>query len=505
MKRKLLSILTLLGFFGLFLVPLACSPPAKQSDEKAGNDGKTSTEKSATEKSKEPMAKDGGVETPVEKTTPEKSPEPQPKEAVSEGQPSEPVSEGPADAGPEASPETAPEATPEAAPETSPEGPPKNLEEYAAILNIDYIKKKSSISIFSVKSRKVVKEFTYLKQQGDLSSDMVIRIRANDRYLIVLVRSGFDPKPPHKVFILDIKNKFKVDAVMTLDPNSNPQDAEVVNGNTLYVSLYNQPKIKIFTKSGNQSEIDLSSLAEDSNKKCKADKDCSASKKCDTQTGYCKKDGLPELGEMFALGDKLYVAVQGLDRNNYYSPVKSYLAVIDTKTNSLSAKLSLFGKNPTGIFPDAFGNFLLVETGSYMSDKDGGVEKFDSKTQTLSGNFLIKEQDTGGSSIASLAALDDTKLFAIVNDKKFNQWLVELDMKTGKKVKDMIKASKLGGLAINSKGELYVGSNAKGQVGLRIFDAKTGQELTTTPISNSQNGYPIRQIIFFKTDPKNVQ
>ena len=69
--------------------------------------------------------------------------------------------------------------------------------------------------------------------------------------------------------------------------------------------------------------------------------------------------------------------------------------------------------------------------------------------------------------------------------------LVEFDPRTGKKLREIIKDKSLAHIAFNGEGELWVADNTPRASGIRVFDAKTGKELTTAPIAASATDPPV--------------
>jgi hypothetical protein len=67
--------------------------------------------------------------------------------------------------------------------------------------------------------------------------------------------------------------------------------------------------------------------------------------------------------------------------------------------------------------------------------------------------------------------------------------LISFNPQDGKKGQDLLKGKSLSGLALHSNGNLYLGDKGDGagggDIGVRIFEASTGKELTTKPISVS--------------------
>lgn len=190
-----------------------------------------------------------------------------------------------------------------------------------------------------------------------------------------------------------IVNRLGQDNILVLDPadpsspvvqfsvgnGGNPQDIEFASPSKAYVSLNNSDYVLIVDP-GDGSElgrIDLSSFADG--------------------------DGLPELAQMALIGDRLFVGVQRLDRENFWGPTgDSYLAVVDTQTDALVdvdpgtdgiQGIKLTSTNPGTIV--AVGDRLIVgQVGGYV-ELEGGIEVIDASTYVSQG-LLVTEAALGG-------------------------------------------------------------------------------------------------------------
>lgn len=439
------------------------------------------------------VAQEASKEQTIEKV--EKTPE-EPTDTPDEPGVEKPVS----DAGKESTTpdqsEPIAEAKPEETVEPTPEKPAENPW-VAAVVNSNFVK--GSLSLLRLKDRKLVKEWTQFDKAGDISGDVALKVA--DNKVFVINRGTGD------IQVLDMKNQFKKIATIAVGPKTNPHDLVVV-GSKLCVTLYDQSAVNVYENNKLSTSIDLDSLAETSTKKCTKDDDCTkfgaGSKKCNTGTGVCESDNIPELDFMFLVGTKLYIGVQGLDRNDGYKPTKSYLAVIDTATNKLTEQLDLKGSNPVGAYKEPSGTYLIAETGSALDATDGGVERFDPKTGKMSGSYLITEKELGGN-LGSIVVVSKTVAYAVVSDASYKQSLVQWDPSTGKKTKDLLTGKSLGSLALSNKGELLLSDKGeKGKnFGLRVFEASTGKELTTAPIATSAT-LPPTLIRLFETAQGNL-
>jgi|SRR4029450_6020296 hypothetical protein len=92
--------------------------------------------------------------------------------------------------------------------------------------------------------------------------------------------------------------------------------------------------------------------------------------------------------------------------------------------------------------------------------------------------------------ITAFVLVSRTKGFAIVSDANFANALVTFNLSTGQRLSTILGPLNvfIPHLAINSRNELYLAvADARTPIpGLRIFDAVTDRELTTTPLNVGQ-------------------
>ena len=109
---------------------------------------------------------------------------------------------------------------------------------------------------------------------------------------------------------------------------------------------------------------------------------------------------------MCRVGNRVFVTVQRLDRNNYWVPVgTSYVAVIDAQTDALIdadpvtpgvQPIELTGTNPySDIQLDPYTGKLYVACAGYWGLRDGGVETID-PVALQSDGFSFSETAAGG-------------------------------------------------------------------------------------------------------------
>lgn len=205
---------------------------------------------------------------------------------------------------------------------------------------------------------------------------------------------------------------------------------------------------------------------------------------------FADGDGLPETAWMYYVSDRLFISCQRLDRDFFYSPTDaSYLLVFDTKNEEwIDADpllegvqgILLEGLNPyTSIELDEEQTLLRVGCNGYYGLLDGGVEVVDFTTLSSLG-FEIDEAALGGDLI-DLVTVDDRQRYVIVSDpatfasslRYYDPLLAEVTV--------VDQASEWSYLDVVFEGvdQLYLCDRKPDNAGIRIFDAFSGEELTT--------------------------
>jgi len=156
----------------------------------------------------------------------------------------------------------------------------------------------------------------------------------------------------------------------------NPHDVAVASDGSLFVALYNRPKILILSPAGKPTgAIDLSS--------------------------YDEKDGNPE-AEAIHIADvggkaKAFVALERLDAPELLSSRPSQMLRIDVESRAVEAVIQLEGRNPFNTMPELDGALFMAEPGRFdrVDEPMAGIERFEIATSTT--RLLVKESALGGS------------------------------------------------------------------------------------------------------------
>lgn len=276
----------------------------------------------------------------------------------------------------------------------------------------------------------------------------------------VVGRAGCD-----HIQVLDPQQGWSTLLQFSTGAGSNPQDICFASPTRAFVTRYDRAELwEIDPSTGEHTDsVDLSPLAD--------------------------ADGLPEMMGMAIAGDRLYVGVQRLDRDNYWTPVApGYLAVIDLATNSLVdlnpgqqgvQGFALAATNPSMLLvaDPLTGRILIGQTGNYGA-LDGGIEIFDPAAEQSLG-FAITEAELGGD-LNQWTSVDMQRGFAITLSSSWSTDVIAFDLTTGTNLGTVISSNEYAytHLATDpSYGELYVADASYVEPGVRVFDTATFQPL----------------------------
>ncbi len=276
-----------------------------------------------------------------------------------------------------------------------------------------------------------------------------------------------------------VVNRFFGDNIQIIDPaqdfattrqcltgeRSNPQDIAFVNTDKAYVSLAGGTEVLVVDPSPSVGcddfildRIDLADLAD--------------------------ADGNPELYLMAVVGTRLYVEVQKLDQNNFFTPAdKGSLAVIDTKTDELVDEIVLTGQNPFGQTKGITvrnGALLVSQVGLFGSN-DGGIERVDT-TSGIPEGFFISEAELGAD-ILDFEMVSDNSGYALLSLSDFTNSVVAFDVQQGAATATLISGESVSDIALNDRGQLFVAQRTLQRPGVRIFDTTDNSEVTTAPLN----------------------
>lgn len=319
---------------------------------------------------------------------------------------------------------------------------------------------------------------TAINDVASLHSDALARSYGGLIY--VLNRQGAD-----NLQVLDPRSAFVTRKQMTMGNGADPEDIVFASSSRAFVSRYNETQLWIINPNTGQrsGQIDFSWLAD--------------------------ADLIPEMSHMVKVNNRVFVAVQRLDRNTpFFDPSGiSYVAVFDALTEQFidaepatvgRQAVKLTGTNPFGeLVYNAFSGQVWVPEVGFFGAKDGGLELINPVTLARSG-ILITENTLGGD-VTDVVALDANRGAAIVSDANFNTLLVGFDLTTPTTI-DTIYAP--GSFALQDAersrdGRIFVSDRSVAKPGIRVFRGSDHTQITVNPIDV---GLPPADIEFVTTN-----
>jgi hypothetical protein len=196
-------------------------------------------------------------------------------------------------------------------------------------------------------------------------------------------------------------------------------------------------------------------------------------------------DGAPNPSSVYVDGNRLLVSIGRLDPMFMPRGV-GQIAVFDAATAAPQGVVDLATANPGGFLVKnpAVASEYCVSTSGDFSGTVGGIEcvSFPASGPPVV-RMLASAMSLGGYVSGFTLSKDGTKGWAGVNISFMEAQLIEFDARTGMKLRRLGTATRITDVALNDRNELYVADGTMGASGIRVFDATTGMELTTAPIS----------------------
>jgi len=279
-------------------------------------------------------------------------------------------------------------------------------------------------------------------------------LRHHQGLLYVIERFGCD-----NVRVLDPANGFALVRQFSVGNGSNPNDIVVVSPTKAYVARYDSADLWIVNPSTG-AFIGAISLAP-----------------------FADADGIPEMNRMAMVGGRVFITVQRIDRDAFFTPTdSSAVVVIDAATDALvdcdPAAPGLQGillpfQNPTTeLIVEASGRLIVGCTGFYGAN-DGGVVRIDPLALTVDG-IETTEAALGGD-IADVVPATATRGFVVLSDASYNTVCKPYDRATGAAGTAVYATSgfNLADAEANDRGELWLCDRTPANPGVRVFDVAT--------------------------------
>jgi len=335
----------------------------------------------------------------------------------------------------------------------------------------------------------------------DFSSGSATWIDLQSKHATIGVASIFsDATARYYNGLIYVVNRLGQDNVQVLDPDagfstirqfstgngSNPHDIVCTGPSTCYVTRYEKANLWKMDPSNGAvlGTIDLSALAD--------------------------ADGIPEMDQLALVGNRLFVSVQRLDRNNAFQPTAaSYIAVVDISADTLlDANAHVPGVQPiTTTHPDPFsemqldgftGTLYLSETG-FFGLLDGGVEAIDPVTLQSLGTIFT--ESATGEDILDVEIVAPDLGYAIISTPQFYTHLISFNPRTGARIATVYAPSAyvLQDVERGPDGLLYLADRTITAPGIRCYNAATGVEITTSPVSTGLPPFDLTFLVPLQT------
>ncbi len=275
-------------------------------------------------------------------------------------------------------------------------------------------------------------------------------MRAHGDRLVILDRFGGDT-----VTILD--RELTLLGQVSTGAGSNPQDSAII-GDVLYVVAWDAAGVLVFDlgnlEAGLQRTMDLSSL--------------------DTI------DGKPDCNSIMAVGERLYVACQIMNRATFEPRGVGKVAVMNANTNVLESVLELASTNPFAQFAKTNAGDLVFSTapGAIIgaSNDTGCVERISTGTPQVEA-CLSNNQDHNAYA-RQVLPVGDSLLFVNVPDfASANIQKISEGNVTNLELPNL--GINVGNITACPTGELVVDDTTRSDRGVRVYDAQYAPLHTT--------------------------
>jgi hypothetical protein len=289
-------------------------------------------------------------------------------------------------------------------------------------------------------------------------------LRHHQGLLYVVERFGCD-----NIRVLDPANGFALVRQFSVGNGSNPNDIAIVSPTRAYVSRYDTSDLWIVDPSTGAfaGSVSLAPFAD--------------------------ADGIPEMHRLAIRNGRLFVTVQRVDRDLFFTPTdSSQVVVLDATTGAfvdcdpaapgVQGILLPFQNPTTEIVSDGAGGLVVGCTGGY-GVLDGGIVRVDPAGLAVAA-VEVTEATLGGD-LLDVAVASASRGFAVVTDASFNTACRPYDRVAGTAGPPVHATSgfQLADAEVNDRGELWLADRTPAAPGLRVFDAATLAPLTAGPVS----------------------
>ena len=208
-------------------------------------------------------------------------------------------------------------------------------------------------------------------------------------------------------------------------------------------------------------------------------------------SAYADDDGLPEAAGAIVIGDRLFLILQRLDRDNFFAPTNTaYVAVFDTETDTeidtgqdagVLNGIPLLTRNPQRFVYHEGAGLFVQSIGAYSGSFTGGVERIDLTTYTVS--YLLDDGDNADhpyDRISGFTVIDEDNAFFVSYSGWQDTALYWIDPETGEVSADVVAS--LDGVDIRDvvrgpEGNLWVAIADLANPGVVVLDPQTDEVL----------------------------
>jgi hypothetical protein len=309
---------------------------------------------------------------------------------------------------------------------------------------------------------------------------------------VLVCRGGADPAHAGEFFVVERTGSNRIRLLkagsgavsdlgsLAVEAGSNPQDVVPIaraTGSQLAVPLYERSGLAFAAGdlSGIEQTLDLAPLAD--------------------------ADALPEMYRGAVLDTTLLVSLQLMNRTvTPWAPTgtgvlaaialdaSSDHVLLDVDASTAGTQgVKLLSANPMGpmrVVSDGTLTRLLVSTVGLYGVNDGGIEAVSDPLSGRSTGFVVTEAALGGD-ISDWIVVAGITGFAIVTAAYTTDRVVRFNASSGMVDPEPVLESAgytLSALADLGDGRIAVGDRTGGAAGMRVFDASSKAEITTTPI-----------------------
>jgi hypothetical protein len=299
-------------------------------------------------------------------------------------------------------------------------------------------------------------------------------LRHHQGLLYVIERFGCD-----NVRVLDPANGYAVVRQFSAGNGANPNDIVLVSPSKAYVTRYETAELWIVNPATGAFVGSVSLAA------------------------FADADGIPEMSRLAFRNGRVFVTVQRVDREAFFSPTdSSQVVVVDAAADTLvdcdrtapgvQGILLPFQNPTTELRLDDDGDLVVGCTGFY-GVADGGVVRIDPVALAV-GGVETTEAALGGD-LVDIAVAGAARGFAIVSDASFATACRPFDRGTGAAGAPVFATAgfHLADAEVNDRGELWLADRTPANPGVRRFDAATLAPLAGGVLST---GLPPQDIEF---------